>query len=116
MPRRDDENRRRHMLDYSREAVAFVVGKTRTHLERERLLQLGIIRLVEIVGEAATRVSKETQDACPGIPRAQIVGTRNRLIHGYDFVDNEILWQTVHEDLPALIREIENVLSSDDNP
>jgi uncharacterized protein with HEPN domain len=116
MPRRDDEIRLRHMLDYAREAVEFVVGKTRADLERERLLQLGIVRLVEIVGEAAARISKETRDAYPEIPWAQIVGTRNRLIHGYDFLDYEILWQTVHGDLPALIRELEDVLSSRDRP
>ena len=116
MPRREDENRLRHMLDHSREAVALVAGKTRADLEHERLLQLGIVRLVEIVGEAAARVSKEAQGAYPGIPWAQIVSTRNRLIHGYDFVDYEILWQTVHEDLPALIGELENALSRDDSP
>lgn len=114
MPSPEDENRLRHMLDHAREAVAFVVGKTRQDLKQERLLQLGIVRLIEIVGEAAARVSKETQDAYPGIPWAQIVSTRNRLIHGYDFVDYEILWQTVQEDLPALIRELENVLPSSD--
>ncbi|MFQ5512734.1 MAG: DUF86 domain-containing protein [Candidatus Krumholzibacteriia bacterium] len=114
MSPRDDENRLRHMLDYSREAVALIVGKTRADLERERLLQLGIVRLVEIIGEAAARVSKPTQDAYPGVPWTQIVSTRNRLIHGYDFVDYDILWHTVQEDLPALIRELEDVLSSDD--
>lgn len=114
MPPREDENRLRHMLDHSREAVAFVAGKTRLDLERERLLQLGIVRLIEIVGEAAARVSGQTQDAYPRIPWAQIVSTRNRLIHGYDFVDYEILWDTVQEDLPALIRELEHVLASDD--
>lgn len=46
----------------------------------------------------------------PQIPWAQIVGTRNRLIHGYDFVDYDILWQTVQEDLPALVRELESVV------
>ena len=102
------------MLDHSREAIAFVVGKTRRDLDHEGLLQLGLVRLIEIVGEAAARVSEQTQNACPGIPWAQIVGTRNRLIHGYDFVDHDILWQTVQEDLPALIRELEIVLPSDD--
>ncbi len=80
------------MLDHSREAIAFLVGKTRRDLEHERLLQLGLVRLIEIVGEAAARVSKQTQNACPGIPWAQIVGTRNRLIYGYDFVDHDVLW------------------------
>ncbi len=113
MPHADDEKRLRQMLEYSREAVAFVVGKTPVDLERERLLQLGLVRLVEIVGEAAARVSTETQAAWSGIPWAQIVSMRNRLIHGYDFVDHEILWQTVQEDLPVLIRQLEKVLTPD---
>ncbi len=113
MSQTDDRNRLRHMLDHAREAVAFVHGKTRRDLQRDRLLQLGVVRLIEIVGEAAARVSKETQDAHPDIPWAQIVSTRNRLIHGYDFVDYDILWQTVEEDLPVLIRALEGVPRSD---
>ncbi|MCH9034966.1 MAG: DUF86 domain-containing protein [Planctomycetes bacterium] len=81
MSRTNDQNRLRHMLDHAREAVAFVHGKTREDLEHDRLLQLGLVRLIEIVGEAAARVSKETQDAHSGTPWAQIVSTRNRLSH-----------------------------------
>jgi len=98
------------MLDYAREAVALLAGKTRTDLQRERLLQLGLVRLIEIIGEAAARVSTACQSRYPQIPWPQIIGTRNRLIHGYDFVDYDILWQTVQEDLPALIRLLEDVL------
>ena len=102
------------MLDHAREAVAFARGKTRRDLQRDRLLQLGLVRLIEIVGEAAARVSDQTRDAYPGIPWAQIVSTRNRLIHGYDFVDYDILWKTVEEDLPDLIRALEKLLGVGD--
>jgi len=97
------------MLDYAREAVALAAGKTHLDLARERLLQLGLVRLIEVIGEAAARVSEACRQERPGIPWAQIVGTRNRLIHGYDFVDYDILWQTVQEDLPALITELEKI-------
>ena len=100
----DDQNRLRHMLDHAREAVAFARGKTRRDLQRDRLLQLGLVRLIEIVGEAAARVSSETRARHPAIPWSEIVSLRNRLIHGYDAVDMDVLWSIVNTDLPALVR------------
>ena len=83
------------MLDYSREAIALAERRSRSDLDADRMLQLSLVRLVEIVGEAATRVSPEARERLPHIPWPQIAGMRNRLIHGYDFVDYDILWQTV---------------------
>ena len=110
MPRHDDMVRLRHMLDYSREAIGLVRDRTRSDLGQDRLLQLGLVRLIEIVGEAASRVSKATQAQHQQILWPQIISTRNRLIHGYDFVDYDILWQTVTEDLPALVVELERII------
>jgi uncharacterized protein with HEPN domain len=110
MKRRDDELRLRHMLDHAREAVALLEGKRRSHLDRERLLELALVRLVEIVGEAAARVSTETCGAASSIPWPHVIGMRHRLVHGYDAVDLDILWATVREDLPALITELEKIL------
>ena len=114
MLRPDDRVRLQHMLDYSREAIALLEGKTRPDLDRERLLQLGLVRLIEIVGEAAARVSGEAQARYPQIPWPQVVSTRNRLIHGYDFVDFDILWQTIKEDLPSLVADLERILSEEE--
>lgn len=94
------------MLDHAREAVALVRGKTRTDLKRARLLQLGLVRLVEIIGEAAARMPKAVQVKYPAIPWKDIIGMRNRLIHGYDTVDLDILWDTATDDLPRLIAEL----------
>lgn len=69
-----------HMLDSAREAVALVEGKTRHDLENTRLLELGLTRLVEIIGEAAARVPNDLRDRLPGIPWADVVGMRNKLI------------------------------------
>lgn len=74
------------------------------------MLQLSLVRLVEIVGEAAGRVSLSTRQRHPQIPWPQIAGMRNRLIHGYDFVDYDILWQTVSEDLPALVAALQPLI------
>lgn len=112
MSRRDDRIPLRHMLDHATEAVELTRGQTREDLEEQRLLQLALVRLVEIVGEAAGRVSKETWALHPEIPWPHIVGMRNRLIHGYDFVDHDILWQTIQEDLPSLIAMLEDVVNA----
>ena len=98
------------MLDHASEAVGLLRGKSRPDLDRDRLLQLALTRLVEIVGEAAGRVPKELQDRHPAIPWREIVSARNRLIHGYDFVDLDILWEIVATDLSALVPQIEQAL------
>ncbi len=110
MSRRSSVVRLRHMLDHAREAVALVQGKTRADLMGTRLLQLGLVHLVEIVGEAAARVPKEERAKYPAIPWEDVVGMRNKLIHGYDTVDLDILWDTVTDDLPRLIDELEKVV------
>jgi uncharacterized protein with HEPN domain len=91
------------MLDDAREAVAMVRGRTRRELDTDRQLNLSLVRLLEIVGEAAGRLPAEERVRHPGIAWAEIVGLRNRLIHGYDSVDYDILWQIVSNDLPPLI-------------
>ena len=100
----------RHMLDYAREAVALVQGKTREELDTDRLLNLALVRLLEVIGEAANRIPKEEQSHHPQIPWSQIVSLRNRLIHGYDSVDFDILWQIVSQDLPPLIALLEQTV------
>jgi uncharacterized protein with HEPN domain len=113
MSKHDDMVRLRHMLEHAREAVALIQGKSRPDLESSRLHTLALIRLIEIVGEAASRVSKATQSLHPQIPWPQIIGMRNRLIHGYDVVDIGIVWQTVTEELPPLIAELECIVPTD---
>jgi len=85
-------------------------GRSRIDLDADRLLQLALTRLVEIVGEAASRVPPELQGRHPGLPWREAIGARNRLIHGYDFVDLDILWEIVATDLSQLIPQIEQVL------
>jgi len=110
MSRHDDLMRIRHMHDHAREALSLIHGITRDDLKSNRLLQLGLTRLVEILGEAAARVSKEGRAAYPTIPWQVVVGMRNRLIHGYDSIDLDVLWDTVADDLPGLSWELERVL------
>ena len=114
MSERREYIRLRHMLDYAREAVALVQGRKPADLDDDRLLELALVRLLEVVGEAASRVPMEERALYPVIPWPQIVGLRNRLIHGYDAVDQEILWQIVVQDLPPLITALEKILAGHD--
>ena len=115
MDRHPDRDRTRlaDMLRYSREAVDLTRGHTRHDLESDRVLGLALVRLIEIVGEAASRVSTPTRAACPHIPWREITRMRNRLIHGYDAVDMDILWQTLRQDIPSLITVLDHILENE---
>lgn len=106
----DDEVRLRHMLDAVVEALEFIEGRKREELDENRMLSHALVRLLEIVGEAATGVSDEFHTMHPGLPWKQMIGMRNRLIHGYFDMDLDILWQTVVSDLPALRVQLEAIL------
>lgn len=97
----------RQMLDHAREAQALVQGKTRSDLDTDRLLNLALVRLLEIIGEAARRFPQEDHYLYPEIPWPQIISLRNRLIHGYDEVDFDILWKIATEDLSTLVTALE---------
>jgi uncharacterized protein with HEPN domain len=110
MSQRNDTLSMRQMLDHAREAIAMAEGRTLAELGDNRVLELALVRLVEVVGEAATRVSPEGRQRYPSVPWRGVVGMRNRLIHGCDVVDLQILWDTIHADLPRLVQKVERVL------
>lgn len=99
----DDIIRIRHMQDAAREALSFVAGRSRGDLEHDRMLVLAIIKELEIIGEAAAKVSAETRANFSDVPWQDMIGMRNRLIHGYFDVDIDRVWDTVSYDLPELL-------------
>ena len=86
----------------------------RADLDSDRLLNLALVRLLEIVGEAASRVPSDMRDLHTDIPWLQIVSLRNRLIHGYDSVDFDILWQIIIADLPPLLAVLEEIIATEE--
>jgi uncharacterized protein with HEPN domain len=102
------------MLDAASEALSFVDGRTREDLLRDRMLLLSVVKEIEIIGEAAARVSADCRNETPGIPWSNIVGIRNRLIHAYFDWNLEIVWSTVTSNLPALIGELQRALSDEE--
>ena len=107
-----DIARLKHMLDSTLAILEFIRGKERTDLETNRLLRSGVIRELEILGEAAGKISMDTQNRFSDIPWKQIISMRNRLIHAYFDIDHDIIWKTVHDYLPILQRQIEGVLKA----
>ena len=77
----------------------------------DRRTRLALERAVSVIGEAATRLSEEFQAQHPEIPWHQIIGMRNRIIHGYDAVDDEVLWKTAAENAPELIRQLDEIIA-----
>ncbi|MBM4395565.1 MAG: DUF86 domain-containing protein [Deltaproteobacteria bacterium] len=103
----DDLVRVRHILDAAREALAFVDGRERADLDRDRKLALALVRLIEVIGEAASRVGPDFRARHPEVPWAAIVAMRNRLIHAYYEVDPDRVWDTATVDLPPLVASLE---------
>jgi len=98
------------MRDFAREVVELTRNRTRAELETDRVLNLALARLIELIGEAATRIPQQERNKMQGIPWSNIIGMRNRLIHGYDFVDQDIIWDTATQDIPTLLKVLEEIL------
>jgi uncharacterized protein with HEPN domain len=105
-----DVIRLRHMLDSARVALMLSSGKSREDLTQDIGLVLALMKSVENIGEAAGKLSDGFREAHAEVPWDRIIGMRNRLIHAYYDINRDILWQTVIEDLPPLIRQLEAAL------
>ena len=109
MPHKDDAVRLQHMLDAAKKIAEFVKAKNRKDLDRDEKLAFALIRLLEIIGEAAKGVSDASRKSHPEIPWKEMTGTRDRLIHGYFDVDLDIVWQIVTVDIPKLVTVLEKI-------
>jgi uncharacterized protein with HEPN domain len=106
----DDSVKIRHILDAAREAVAFSQGRTRADLTTDRKLNLSLVRLLEIIGEAARAISPQFRQKHSDLPWKSMVGMRDHLIHGYFDVNLDVVWETVTQDLPSLIAQVEKIV------
>ncbi len=105
----DDRIRLRHMVEAARTAMRFCQGRERHELDSDTMLRLALLHAVQIIGEAAARVSDAGRAAAPGVEWPVIVAMRNRLVHAYFDVNTDILWKTVMLSLPALLQQLEAV-------
>ena len=109
----DDRVRVVHMVEAAEQALVFVAGRQRSDLDRDAMLRLALTRAVEVLGEAAAKVSSAGRAELPTVPWAQITGMRNRLTHAYFDINLDILWDTVHLALPPLLRQLKPIVGED---
>jgi uncharacterized protein with HEPN domain len=105
----------RHMFEAANDALTFAKGRQRSELDRDRQLLLSIVKSIEIIGEAASKVSTSAQEKHSDIPWHAIITMRHRLVHGYFDIDHEVVWQTLLLDLPPLLGQLEAIMQQSGN-
>jgi uncharacterized protein with HEPN domain len=100
------------MIDTASKAIGFVEGLSREDFDNNELLRLSLTHLLQIIGEAARRVSPDFRSVYPTVPWKAVVGMRSKVVHDYLDVDEDVVWDTVKNDLPFLIVELEKIMSN----
>lgn len=99
-----------HILDAGREATSFIESISFDEFCADRMRVLAVLKCLEIMGEAASKVSFEFQEHNPDFPWKQLASMRNRLIHGYFEINLEIVWNTLKIDIPITLVKAEKIL------
>lgn len=101
------------MLKFAREVLAFTEGRSRTDYDKDTVLRRAVERATELIGEAASNVSDSARAAHPEIPWRKIIGQRNVLIHDYGDVDDDLVWNLVELEIPALASILDRIVRED---
>ena len=104
--RPEDRNRILHMIEAAEAVLEFTAGHAAADLSSDRMIMFALLRDIEILGEAATKITPETRAMGDAVPWRQIIATRNRLIHGYFDIDHNVVWRTATEEIPALLTQL----------
>ncbi len=107
--RRPDDALFLDMLVHARRIASKIAGVSRAEFDRNDDLQLAIVYLVQVVGEAASRLTQEQRDSHAGIPWRDISGMRHLIVHDYFRIDLDVVWDTVNHDVPRLIASLESI-------
>lgn len=107
---KDDRVYLGHMLDMARKVCAKSAGLTRVHFDADEDLRLALLHLVQVIGEAAGRVSTETQAAHPEIPWREVTGMRHKIVHDYMDISENVLWEVVTKDMAPLLAALEKIV------
>ncbi|MEA1997451.1 MAG: HepT-like ribonuclease domain-containing protein [Gemmatimonadota bacterium] len=111
--KRNDDLYIGHMLDQARKAVDKASLKSREAYDADEDIRIILAHLVQMIGEAACRVSDITRTAHPDVPWKQIIGVRHRIVHDYMDVDYDVLWEIIRRDLPQLILKLASILGEE---
>ncbi len=113
MPVTDDISRISHIIQAAEQAIEFTKDRKRSELDQNVMLGLALVRLLEIIGEAAWRVSEAMRSRYPEVPWRDMTDMRNRLIHGYFDIDLDTVWETVTAQLPPLVSQLRQLQQSE---
>lgn len=105
----EDRIRLRHMVEAAEDALRFVQGRARADLDGDRMLLFAVVRAIEIVGEAASKLSPLVRADHVAIPWSAIIAMRNRLVHAYFEIDTDIVWVAVQQEIPALLVQLKSI-------
>ena len=105
-----DELRLRHIRDAAHAALDFVEGRTRDDFKADMQLEYAVLHALQIVGEAASKISPETREQHPEIRWRDVIGIRQRIVHDYESVKIDIIWSAVVDDPPPLISQLDAIL------
>ena len=107
---RDDRLTLEQMLETARRIRSIASGQTRQSFEADDVRQLALLHLIQVLGEAASRVSAVFRESHPELPWGAMAGMRNRIVHGYDHVDPDIVWRVATEDVEPVIAALERLV------
>ena len=108
----DDQVSLQQMLDSARKVLYLAARRSRPDLDDDWVATLALMQLLQIIGEAARRLSASTRQQHPHVRWARFIGLRNRLIHGYDTIDLDRLWEVLTVDIPELAANLERILAA----
>ena len=110
--RGEDRVRLQHMIEAAESAIEFASGRNRADLDTDRMLLFAVIHAIEIVGEAASKISDESRVVHDAIPWKAIVGMRNRLVHAYFEINADIVWETVTVEIPGVLPKLRTLAAT----
>lgn len=102
-----DRERLQHMLDAATDVRSFITGRVRRDLDTDIMLRRATVNALQVIGEAAARVSEQGRARVPTLPWGQIVATRNILVHVYWGIDADQVWNMAEQDVPVMIAALE---------
>jgi len=103
------------MIDFAKGALGFAEHRSREDLDHDQMLTLALIKAIETVGEAASKLSPEFRDSHPELPWPSIMGMRHKLVHAYFEVDPDMVWHTTVNELLPMIQDLERIIASESN-
>lgn len=108
----EDKIRLQHILDEANEVRKYTQDISFKEFVTEGKTVRAVVRSIEVIGEAASKISIDFRKEHPEIPWEKVIGMRNRLIHVYFDIDYKIVWKTLQENLPSLVNQLKTILKS----